>query len=173
MVGKPPVSREHALPVREQRDKVGETGRAGAFTSRWSPLQMQGWWWWYPTCPTVYRPLQQVHTFSKPSYPSSDLDSPCNLKSRSRYSAAGVPECLPTDPLTESCEQLCFPLGVVLNVPPLWLLLPLHWLCGLESRWQWSSCVNSVAWNTGLLKPGALPGAPRVGFRQESRYLKA
>ena len=34
MVGKPPVSWERALPVREQRDKAGETGRAGAFMSR-------------------------------------------------------------------------------------------------------------------------------------------
>jgi len=141
-------------------------------------------------------PLQQVRMFSKPSYPSSDLDSPCNLKSSSasswllplacsndrvrlyglsgaawhRYPTTGVPEHLPADPLTESWEQLH--LEVVLNAPPLWLLLPLHWLCGLKSGWRWSSTMNSTARDIGLLKPGASPGAPS-GFRWESRYLRA
>jgi hypothetical protein len=79
----------------------------------------------------VCLPSQHALTFSNPSNPSSDSESPCNSKSRTsssfppgtlmndlvglyglsrpfhrRYSNAGVPERFPIEPPAESCDRL-------------------------------------------------------------------
>ena len=183
MVGKSPVSWECAHPVSEKRNQAGETGRTGTFTSRYADAgDGDG------LCVPQYIAHHSKHGCSpnlhipRPTWILHLLPPTCSNDqvglygvsgaAQRRYSPSGVPERLPTDPLTESCEQFRFPLEVVLNAPSSWLLLPLRWLCGLKSGWRWSSSVNSTAWNIGLLKPDASPGAPSVGFGRESRYVK-